>query len=325
MNRSHEVFQKYLKWIQFVEATRQFFINRNFAPALTPTLVQCPGTELHLNPFSTQFELGAYKQTFFLPTSPELSLKKLLTLGLGSAFEIKTVFRNGEITSCHQPEFSMLEWYRVGGDLMDLQNDIRDLVSHLSTLDTLASTLAPKTTTVAGLFFESFQFRLTPTTSLEELKVLSKRIGLLFLDSEDWNDLFHRIWVTHIDPNLDTMEGLFVSDYPPSQAALAELKPTGWAQRFEFYWQNLEIGNAYYELRDPKEQRRRMESDVAARQTLGKMAVPADEAFLHALDVGLPACSGIAMGLERLFMAMHGYRNISDFMPFALNPTLHQS
>lgn len=293
------------QWNQFLVNIRDFFRSRGFVEVATPTLVVCPGTEPYLDPVPA----GA---GHFLPTSPELHLKKALAMGMGPLFEIRPCFRAGEISERHQPEFLMLEWYRPMTDLSSIRQDLVDLVQFLSAKPVSKF----QTETLAGLFKKELGFDLTPGTSREELLGLAKKLNLHFTPEESWDDLFNLIFVDRLEKDLGEETPLFLENYPPGMAALARLTPEGWGDRFEFYWKGFEIANAFHELNDPEEQFVRAQEDLEKKRKLGKIAVPVDSDFMDALFEGIPPSAGIALGLERLFMCLTGIRNFSSFRVF---------
>lgn len=300
-----------VQWADFLGKVRQFFAGKKFLEVQTPTLVACPGTEPFLDLFSTQFQLGRRNQKFFLPTSPELHLKKMLASGYERIFEIRPCFRNGEISDKHQPEFWMLEWYRAYSNLEQILQDSLHLIEFLG-----GSIEKFQRKTMVDLFWEKLEFKLTPTTSIEELKALGKKLDLQVENFQIWDDVFYFIFVEKIEPFLDSENPLVVEKYPPSQAALARLTEDGWGERFEIYWKGLEICNAFHELNDPDVQTLRFQADLQQKQSLGKEVPPLDEDFLKALLSGMPPSGGNALGLERLFMALHGIQKISDLKVF---------
>jgi lysyl-tRNA synthetase class 2 len=261
--------------------------------------------------------VGSLRKRLFLPTSPELHLKQMLANGLTDIFEIKTVFRNGEITERHEPEFQMLEWYRAYNNLDLIRDDLVGLVRAVNGEDTdvLASSMRE-------LFARHLQFSLTPQTSREELRELCKRSAVDHLPSDDWNELFHRVFVEKIEPFVGVDAPEIVYDFPPSMAALARLTPEGFADRFELFWRGSEIANAFHELNDPVEQRARFEREIAERRAKGRTELQIDENFMRALEAGLPPSGGIALGLDRLFMAVHGLAPIAKARAFGVKHQL---
>ncbi len=307
-------------WSDFIQTIRNFFVVRGFIEAATPTLVPSPGTEPYLEPFSTFWEIGSFRREFFLPTSPEFHLKKMLTLGWTKIFEFKSCFRNGEIGPHHQPEFLMLEWYRAYADLDSIANDVEQLLLELCARfcpESAPPTLAR--TTMVDLFAQHFSgFALRADTSRAELIDLAERIGVCVSPDDDWNDVFFRIFIDKIEPSLGREGPLLVRGYPSSQAALSRIRSDGFADRFEVYWRGLEIANAFHELNDPLENETRFAEDAAKKTELGRRPVPRDEKLMSALRYGLPPSGGIALGAERLFMALLEIESIDHVRAFPI-------
>ncbi|MCX7979128.1 MAG: EF-P lysine aminoacylase GenX [Bdellovibrionaceae bacterium] len=299
------------RFAAFLGEIRKFFVRRGFMEIATPTLVDCPGTEPSLEPFATEFVVGNRRKKFFLPTSPELHLKKTLVLGAEKVFEIKTCYRNGEVTEVHQPEFTMLEWYRAYERPESLKEDLRELLAELAGEQNWTET------TVSELFRKHLDFCLTPQTQAQELRQLAVNLGLNVQGLELVDDFFTLLWVEKIEPYLPNGP-LLVSKYPPFQAALARLDQDGWGDRFEFYWRGLEIANAFHELNDPRLQEDRFQEDLGKRDRWGKTPIALDQEFLAGLRCGMPPASGIALGLERLYMALHGLSDIRQTRVFAM-------
>lgn len=299
-------------WKPFERRIEDFFLARGFLAARTPTLVPSPGTEPHLHFFRTELVVGSRRERRYLPPSPELSLKKMLAAGVGRVFEIRPCFRNGEISPSHQPEFLMLEWYRSMAGLDRIRRDLLELLSELT-----GQTQSGRRVSVADLFRQYCDFNLEPSTPRQELLKLAGRLSIPTDPGDDWNDLFFRIFVDRIEPFLETDTPLFVENYPPTQAALARLTPDGWGDRFELYWHGHELVNAYHELTDPVQQAARIEEELEIRRRLGREEVPVDRDFIKALEAGVPPCAGAALGLERLFMALHRVPRLSDLRAFS--------
>jgi lysyl-tRNA synthetase class 2 len=311
-------------WSRFLATTRSYFLRQNFLEGRTPTLVPSPGLEPFLEPCSVNVLFGGKDLAMYLPTSPEFHLKKLISMGVDRVFEFKDCFRNGEVAHHHQIEFLMLEWYRAFSSLDNIVADLLGLVSELKK-DPLfqkaqSLQLEPEVLTVADLFKRHIDFTLTPTTTARELALLARERGVFADSSEDFDDVFFRLFLEFVEPHLGKAHPQIVKHWPPSQAALARLTKEGWADRFEFYVEGLEIANAFHELNDPVEQRRRFARDIQKKLDLGRDPVPVDPEFLQALDFGLPPASGIALGVDRLFMAMTGIREISNSRVFPLRP-----
>jgi lysyl-tRNA synthetase-like protein GenX len=299
------------RWNQYVAAVRGFFNHRQFQELKTPTLVKCPGTEPNLDIFSTELKIGSRRQKLFLPTSPELHLKKALALGAEKIFEIAPCFRNGEITERHQPEFLMLEWYRAYDNLSSVKKDVIELVSELAHVMKVAAPRSVKSFSVSELFKIHCDFEFSPETSIPELKALAEKLKVDVRSAETIDDFFFLIFMEKIEAHLDPHDLIFVEKYPPYQAALARLTSDGWGDRFEVYWQGMELANAFHELNDPAIQRLRSQEDLDKKKQMGKEEIFLDEEFFVCLEAGMPPSGGIALGVERLFMALTGVKEIS--------------
>ncbi|HVK61902.1 MAG TPA: EF-P lysine aminoacylase EpmA [Bdellovibrionales bacterium] len=303
--------QQSVRWADFVSRVRSFFVEKGFIEAATPTLVPSPGTEPFLDPFKTEWEIGSKKRTFYLPTSPEFHLKKMLSRGWTKIFEVKPCFRNGEIGEHHQPEFTMLEWYRAYANLDSIADDVELLLKKLSSV-------SMRRTTMRDLFRERLSFDLRPNTSLAELQALAQRERIGFSSDDSWDDVFFRIFLEKIEKDLGTDGPLLVRGYPPSQAALSRIGEDGFADRFEVYWRGLELANAFHELNDPRENEARFGKDAEGKAALGKSAVPVDEELLTAIRSGMPPSGGIALGMDRLFMAIYEIDEIEKTRAFPM-------
>lgn len=325
------------KWNWFLREVRNFFFQQGFIEIKTPSLVICPGTEPSLDVFETELKIGSKSKKMFLPTSPELHLKKALVRGASQIFEITSSFRNGEITNRHQPEFFILEWYRSFEDLEKIKLDCQDLIRHLllqkrkDFAETKGAATKPETArehslanflpgheskTVAQLFREKLNFEFKPETDLASLKKLGLENGVDLRAAESIDDFFFLIFMDKIEHQWNEANLLFVEKYPPYQAALACLTEDGWGDRFELYWRGYELANAFRELNDPKIQRERFLEDIEKKRIMGKQEVPVDEDFLQHLEMGMPPSAGIALGLDRLFMVLFGLNDIRDIHAF---------
>jgi len=289
------------RWPQFLGSVATYFESNGFCRLFTPSLVVGTGMEPHLEPFATEFKLGRRRMRLFMPTSPELSLKKLLAAGWSEIFEIAPAFRNGEVTDRHQPQFTMLEWYRAYSGLDRIENDVLGLLRHLEAAGWVSGSVGePERWTVKSLIQH------VTGTALE------------FKDNPEWNDEFHQLWVSEIDPWLEKNENpILVTEFPVSQAALARVRGDV-AERSELYWRGLELSNGYHELNDPEAQRGRFVRDRELRQKLGRVDVGIDEEFMKALQSGLPPSGGMALGLERLFMACQRIAKIDEVVSFPI-------
>jgi lysyl-tRNA synthetase class 2 len=296
-----------------INQIRQFFIERDVLEVETPLLGRATIPDPNIHSMTVNFEnLGAHsKELLYLQTSPEFAMKRLLSAGSGSIFQICKAFRNGEVGSKHNPEFTMLEWYRVGFDFRQLMEEVSELVQ-----------LILKTKPATQLSYQQAfvdKLQIDPLTcSVADLQNCAQqhdiRVGAE-LSKDDWlNLLFSYL----IEPELGKQQPIFIFHYPISQAALsrASSEDPRVAERFELYYQGMELANGFGELTDGKEQRARFEKDLSLRKQSGLPAVPIDEEFLAALEKGLPDCSGVAVGVDRLLMLALQTEQVRDVLSF---------
>lgn len=307
-----ERWSQHRRWHEFLGQIRNIFKEKRFLEVRTPVLVTCPGTEPSLEPFETELKLGSQTKKLFLPTSPELNLKKLLAEGAERVFEIAPVFRNGESTERHSPEFTMLEWYRSFAHLSAIKLDTIEIIEFSADFLKVERPKEVLSFTVAELFLKHCQFELRPHTTMEELRELALKLEVDVQSAQTIDDFFYLIFMEKIENRWPQDRLVFVEKYPPYQAALARIGADGWAERFEVYWKGLELANAFHELNDPDLQRLRATEDVQKKVSAGKKELPLDESFFSALDFGLPPSAGIALGLERLYMALTDAKNINQ-------------
>jgi lysyl-tRNA synthetase class 2 len=292
---------------------RAFFAARDVLEVETPILSAAGNTEPNIDSFHTRFSghVDAGSAQRWLRTSPEYPLKRLLAAGVGDCYELGRVFRNGEAGGRHNPEFTMLEWYRVGWDHHRLIEETVALVR-------AALGLVQRTADLRVVDYRSlYQQHLGVDpfdASLAQLQapLASVRIDADGLTRDDWLDLL----MTHcIQPTFDDDRMTVVHDWPASQAALARIRPgtPPLAERFELYLGAVELANGYHELNDAAEQRARFIRDHAVRAARGDVLPPLDEPLLQALP-GLPDCAGVAVGVDRLLMAMNRTTRIADVL-----------
>lgn len=299
-------------------AMRAFFAQRGVLEVETPVLSRGGNTEPNIAPFSLEFSGrtdGAPRRRW-LRTSPEYALKRLLAAGIGDCYELGRVFRDGEAGGRHNPEFTMLEWYRLGWDHRRLAEEAAELVR-------TALALAGREARLEHVAYRDlYRERLGLDPFLATDDALRAALGDVAVDPrglvrDDWLDLL----MTHrLQPGFDPAVMLAVRDWPATQCALARLRRgndgIAVAERFELYLGPVELANGYHELTDAAEQRARFERDLAVRDGRGAARPPLDEAFLAALAAGLPSCAGVALGVDRLLMAMLGTERIADVLAF---------
>lgn len=280
-------------------AVRQFFADRNVLEVDTPILSKAAPIATQIEVMTVHFVNG---KRGYLHTSPEYAMKRLLAEHPIDMYQLSHVFREGESSERHNPEFTMVEWYRMGFNLQDLIDETVELI------ELFIGPQKPTFTTYRDLFLQHCGFDPFQVT-LEELPKTNPSWSV-----DTWLDYYMSFT---IQPK---MKGLTViRSFPASQAALARLKQEGpnlVAERYEIYYDGLELSNGFYELTDPIEQRLRFENDIKDRDALGKPALPIDEEFLKALEKGLPECSGVAVGFDRLLMLQQKAASIKEVVPF---------
>ncbi len=290
---------------------RQFFTQKNVLEVETPVLAGAPVTDLHIQSFATEFEVDTGKRMLYLQTSPEFAMKRLLAAHSNPIYQIGKVFRQDPISKQHNPEFTMLEWYRPGFSLDQLMDEVSELLLSLLNCDSI------KRFTYRELF-ENYLDINPHNIESEELAALAREKIELSADEFNDTDYLQLLMSAIIEPQLPAL--CFVYNYPQEQACLSVIEESDQkdlvGRRFEVYCQGMELANGFLELLDAEEQRQRFASDNAAREKNGLEAVPIDEKFLAALAAGMPACSGVALGVDRLLMAMHGINDIDQAMSF---------
>lgn len=313
-------------------ALRGFFADRNFVEVDTATLQTSPGNEAHLHAFATEaIGLDGSRAPLYLHTSPEFACKKLLAAGEPRIACFAHVYRNRERGPLHHPEFTMLEWYRAGESYEILMKDCGEI------LGLAAETAGTRTLTYRGRETDPFQMpeRLSVAeaferfagidllasidrngeTDREHLAARLKAAGLRVAEDDTWADLFSRVIVERVEPNLGLGRATILDEYPVAEAALA--RPTARdprvAERFELYACGVELANAFGELTDAAEQRRRFEGEMAEKMRVYGESYPVDEDFLAAL-AHMPEASGIALGFDRLVMLATGASRIDQVL-----------
>jgi lysyl-tRNA synthetase class 2 len=334
------------KWLA---AIRKFFDERGFWEVDTPLLSRDRAIDANLSPFVTQWhavgespavsECGSSRDTFFLQTSPEFAMKRLLAAGADAIYQLGHVFRNGEVGQLHNPEFTMLEWYRVGDTHLDQMNFVEELVTtllalpqrgglNLCSLLTLAASTTDTEETCARFARTTYQAAFERQVGVNVLKVPTSDLsrvaadhgivappGLSRDDRDGWLNLLLALLV---EDKLGRDRPEFVYDYPATQAALARIRPDDppVAERFELYINGIEICNGYRELTDANELRQRIRDESKSRTRDGHPPLPDDNLLLAAMDSGLPACAGVALGVDRLFQIALGAASVAEVIAF---------
>ena len=271
---------------------RSFFINAGYVEVETPCRVKCPG----IDPYIDAIPAGS---GFYLAPSPELQMKRLLTLEIPRIYQITHAFRSNEQGALHNSEFTLLEWYRTGTDYWGIMDETEQLLLYLMEDDA--------------------------KNQINDVPIQRTSVDELFREQAGWEpskawdeDRYFLDWVNKIDPYLATLPVIFIYDFPAPLSSLAKLKNDNQqvCERFELFMSGLEIANAFTELTDPLEQEARFKKASDKRRMMKKEAYTVDEKFLDALRMGIPACSGIALGIERLIMALYGHAEIGMVQAF---------
>ena len=306
---------------QVFDDIRRFFSARGVLEVETPLLGHGSGTDPQLDFFTTDYCSPPLQHTLFLQTSPEFAMKRLVAAGSGSIYQIAKVFRNGESGRFHNPEFTLLEWYRVGFTLPELMDEIAELM--------------------AVLF--SGHSALSPTQRLSYQEIFQRHTGLnpLEFSYESYSDYAqnnhvpeamdicgydHSLWLDfifthHVQPYLGESAVCMVYGYPACQSSLARIneRNSQVSDRVEIFINGIELGNGYYELTDAKEQDRRFDKEITVRQQRNRPRAVKNNHFIAALEAGLPECSGMAIGLDRVLMLLTDSASIDDVLNFPLH------
>ncbi|MDH4273503.1 MAG: EF-P lysine aminoacylase EpmA [Gammaproteobacteria bacterium] len=300
----------------FINKIRTFFHTRGVLEVETPILSRAATTDVHLDSFETTFggAVVAKERLLYLHTSPEFFMKRLLAAGSGPIYQICKVFRNGEVGKVHNPEFTLLEWYRPGYNDRDLMLEMDELLHEVLGF-------SPAIRLSYAEAFEQILHVDPHTDPLEKIKscVEKNALSLISNNTEEDRDFWLDLLFSHaVQPRLGHGQPVFLYDFPASQAALARKRagPPPVAERFELFYNGVELANGFHELCNADEQRARFDADVAKRRQLGLPITAQDMRFIAALDAGLPASAGVAVGLDRLFMVSEGIPSLAEVLSF---------
>lgn len=294
---------------------RQFFSERQVMEVDTPAMSHATVTDIHLHTFQTEFVGPGYADgsKLFFMTSPEFHMKRLLAAGSGCIYQINKAFRNEENGRYHNPEFTMLEWYRVGFDHHQLMDEMDDLLQRVLSCEE-AERMSYQQAFIDVLGVCPLE------GSMDELKVVAGQLGLSDIaePESDRDTLLQLLFSVGIENKIGQVVPAFVYDFPASQAALAKINPQDArvAERFEVYFKGIELANGFHELDKPKEQLTRFEQDNAKRLAMGLKPQPIDHHLIAALEAGLPDCAGVALGVDRLIMLALGCDHIDQVTAF---------
>jgi len=325
--------QNYKTRIQILRAIREFFWSQNFIETETPIAVRYPGQEPYLNPIPVLFhDPQVREEKFYLQTSPEFAMKKLLASGFSRIFQICKCFRDYEsFGGLHNTEFTMIEWYRVPGRLSNIMDDVENLFKFVSKklkrYEISEKRYSGVMTNAMGewdgvsmkeLWKKYLDVNLDDHLKIEVMKGLLRdmRYEISDINSYSYEDLFFKIFLNEIEPHLGKERPIFVYDYPARMCSLSRLceHDNRYAERFELYINGMEIANAFGELTDADEQNKRLGEDRKLREELGKKVYPVDPEFIKALQSGLPKVAGVALGVDRMVMLFTGAKDINEVL-----------
>lgn len=300
-------------------ATRGFFSARGYAEVETPYAVCAPGEEVHLGAFATERATSEGREPRWLHTSPEFAMKRLLVAGAGPIFQLARVWRQGDTSPLHASEFTMLEWYRPGARMDELMAETSGYLRAVLPPSVSYRGITNDLTRFECITMADAFFRWTGADVLDtegDAAALAAATGAKLRSGETWEDLFFRLLLDRVEPNLGRQSPTFLTHWPASQAALAKRDPADprVALRFELFLCGVELANAFVELTDAAEQRARFVADRARRHALFGPDWPLDEDFIAALAYGMPEAAGIALGFDRLAMVASGADRIDQVL-----------
>jgi len=358
-NNPH-LWQRYFMREKLIKSIRSFFDQQQFHEVETPILIGHPPAESYIDVFHTTLLDRKRKPTsMYLSTSPEVSLKKLLVAGIGNCYSLTKSFRNTEVgDALHTPEFTILEWYRIGANYMDIMKDCEDLVLHIlntilidhnkaglcrpvsSNRDEQSLALNVQTLSyqdkcidlsppwekisILEAFQKWAQIDFETFFDIKKARSICKDKGYTVTSQNTWEELYNQIFLNEIEPHLGINHPTIIYDFPEAVAALAKKKKhdSRFAERFELYIGGLELGDCYTELTDWKEQQARFDNEIKEITRLGKTPYDYDRDFIEALKAGLPDCAGIAVGIDRLLMLFLDTTNINETLLFPVKDLL---
>ncbi|TAK61454.1 MAG: EF-P lysine aminoacylase GenX [Methylobacter sp.] len=304
---------------QMLAEIRKFFADRSVLEVETPLLGHCIGTDPQLDFFTADYWLPPRRQTLFLQTSPEFAMKRLLAAGSGSIYQIGKAFRNGESGRFHNPEFTMLEWYRVGFTLPQLMDEIAELIEGLFSGKPLKETrrVSYQDVFVSFTGLDPLIFSYQDYCAFARECELSEAVGICGQDHALWLDF---IFSHKVQPHLGENALCMVYGYPACQSSLAKINEDNpqIVERVELFINGIELGNGYYELTDAEEQSRRFDKELAIRHLHKQPSAVKDQRLIAALQSGLPECSGVAVGLDRLLMLLSDSASIDNVLSFSI-------
>ena len=320
---------------RLLSGVRRFFDDRGYFEVDTPLLSHDRAIDRHLVPFSVEARTGPR----YLQTSPEFAMKRLLAAGAQAIYQVGHVFRGGELGSRHNPEFTMVEWYRAGDSQTEQMEVVEDLIDAMFVATSEArrdfqggalpveikrQPARPYRRTSYRDAFRSHAGRDVMLLAASELAELARDRHVAVPESlaaDDRDGWLNLLLAELVEPKLGLDRPEFLFDYPASQAALARIRPEDppVAERFELYINGIEVCNGYHELTDADELRRRIHGESQRLAATGDEALPVSSRLLAAMDAGLPACTGVALGFDRMMMLVTGANSVAEVLPFAFD------
>jgi lysyl-tRNA synthetase class 2 len=307
--------------VALYDALRRYFRDAGFDEVETPLMVPAPGMEPHIQAFETPYvpDLGGKPRTLYLHTSPEYAMKRLLAEGSGPIFQVCKVFRNGEVSRTHNPEFTMLEFYRPHADYHSIMADVELALARADEAlgaDGFFRRLPFERITVRDAVLRETGIDLRQNPDAPSLTKAARNLGVR-ITAEDFESVFFQLFLERVEPKLGMDRPTFLTEYPASMASLSRLKPgdPSVAERFELYAHGLELANGFSELTEPVEQRQRLMEEQTLRKSLGRAVYPLDEPFLQAVGK-MPPSAGVAVGLDRVLMLLLGVDTIDEVLLF---------
>ncbi|MFC1569506.1 EF-P lysine aminoacylase EpmA [bacterium] len=315
---------------QILQGIREFFNKKNFLEIEAPTLTPYPTLDNNIDSIKCEIDTPDNQtKTLYLHTSPEHAMKKLLAAGSDNIYYLGKVFRNNELTRLHNPEYTMVEWYRLEADYHDIMKDTQDLISTI--VDKLFGSFTFKyqnrvvdlippwpIISISELFKNTFELSSSELLSEESLQLAAERYSIHYSKKDDWETLFHRLFMDKIEPNLGIPQPVFIIDYPQKIGLMARSKSedSRFVERVELYIAGLELANGYSELTDPNEQLQRFSKQQKIKKDYNSKNYPIDHELIDAMKLGLPNCAGIALGIDRLLMFLLNKTEIQDVILF---------
>lgn len=299
---------------QLLRAVRSFFLERGYLEVETPYLTPFAPSDAHIEPVTV---FVAEKGPFFLHTSPETGMKKLLALGCERIFQICKVFRVEELEEHHNTEFTMLEWYMPGSyreAMVETEQLVRWIAGQAAWRDSAYATRCWKTYDLGALCHEHTGFNPLVLDRDRLLDALREHGFMGTEHGDTWEDLFFKLFLQEVEPHINPDEPYFIEDWPVAVSSMAKRKDAHRVERFELYMRGLEIANGYTELLDAEEQRVRFQKENDRRKKLGRKPLPVDEEFLAALARVKGPCAGVSVGLDRLLMVLLEKRTIGEVL-----------